>query len=497
MTLGNGEKCPVPFPERRRSVRMPTARRASFSARLLAGVPREGIAVELSREGLRICTRMPFPVGTLIDVELAPRDETRDSMPILVRGVVSHVTAGADREYAMGVYLRADRESRPRKFERGEIRLAMANALGRLSDSHFEETAPVALSSKEFRTFLFDPAHRARDRRRQMWAALALLALLLLAALLLAMGSPLHLSGGMALGSDSQPAAARALAASGKQDPHMGALTPWPAWNMPRRDANETDRATDASVALKDGIVSANRTGLSQGSSMTDMAPLVERPSRTDDSAAALFSERLRMASLSEDPAAFRPAIESEANASRAQRQDWVAAAASDRVRPAVAAEDRESASDDDGQAVAGPASWPIATETSDAVGQDLRLEVRKSAYQLVAYRGTTPLKTFRVGIGADDLTPTGSFTVSNKLVNPDWFHRGQIVKAGAPGNPLGKYWMGFAEKGTPTSYGIHVAVGQGWIGKSRGRGCIRIGHEDAEALFRLCPLGARVDILP
>jgi lipoprotein-anchoring transpeptidase ErfK/SrfK len=91
--------------------------------------------------------------------------------------------------------------------------------------------------------------------------------------------------------------------------------------------------------------------------------------------------------------------------------------------------------------------------------------------------------------------TPIGEFTVSTKLVNPEWTRAGQqAVSADDPNNPLGTRWMGFAEPGY-TSYGIHGTRKPETIGQHASNGCVRMRNESVEELFDLIPSGAKIQI--
>lgn len=103
----------------------------------------------------------------------------------------------------------------------------------------------------------------------------------------------------------------------------------------------------------------------------------------------------------------------------------------------------------------------------------------------------------FPVGLGRHNATPEGDFAIASKVMNPDWSDRGRIVKAGDPENPLGKRWMGLGAGERATSYGIHPTNQPDSIGADMSRGCIRMRPEDAETVFRLCPVGTLVCIEP
>lgn len=91
--------------------------------------------------------------------------------------------------------------------------------------------------------------------------------------------------------------------------------------------------------------------------------------------------------------------------------------------------------------------------------------------------------------------TPIGDFTISTKLVNPEWTRPGQrAIPYGDPENPLGVRWMGFGEAGY-TSYGIHGTTKPETIGTHASNGCVRMKNEHVEELFDLIPSGSVVHI--
>ncbi len=126
-----------------------------------------------------------------------------------------------------------------------------------------------------------------------------------------------------------------------------------------------------------------------------------------------------------------------------------------------------------------------------------LRIEVRKSTHSLTVLRGPVVLRVFLVGLGARDSTPEGEFRIARKITRPDWYHRGRSVPAGDPANPLGRLWLGLSSRGAPTPYGIHPSGDPAAVGANQGRGCILMRPEDAETVFRLCPVDTPVRISP
>ncbi len=115
---------------------------------------------------------------------------------------------------------------------------------------------------------------------------------------------------------------------------------------------------------------------------------------------------------------------------------------------------------------------------------------VDKKAYVLDVYLGDCFVRSFRVGLGADDSTPNGTWRVSSKLVNPTYYppRGGTIIAADDPANPLGERWIGLtgidgAALGQER-YGIHGTIEPESIGQSSSMGCIRLQNPDVELLY-------------
>ncbi len=99
--------------------------------------------------------------------------------------------------------------------------------------------------------------------------------------------------------------------------------------------------------------------------------------------------------------------------------------------------------------------------------------------------------KIYPVAVGKDSTpSPTGSFHVVARLVDPTYYHEGKVIAPG-PRNPLGNRWMGLDRKG----YGIHGTNAPQSIGKPASHGCIRMGKRDLEELFMMVKVGDAVEI--
>jgi len=128
--------------------------------------------------------------------------------------------------------------------------------------------------------------------------------------------------------------------------------------------------------------------------------------------------------------------------------------------------------------------------QTIKIIKGPFRAVVSKHTYTLDVYIGDTFVRSFSVGLGADDSTPTGEWKVVTKLMNPTYYppRGGEIIAADDPKNPLGERWIGLVGvSGAAVDqerYGIHGTNEPDSIGKNVSMGCIRLHNEDVEALY-------------
>jgi len=101
-------------------------------------------------------------------------------------------------------------------------------------------------------------------------------------------------------------------------------------------------------------------------------------------------------------------------------------------------------------------------------------------------------VKTYRVSCGANDTTPTGTFKITNKVIDPTWYSQSAVVPAGSPKNILGSRWLGISVPG----YGIHGTTAPKLIGKNVTAGCVRMNNADVEELYAIVPAGVPVTIV-
>lgn len=100
-------------------------------------------------------------------------------------------------------------------------------------------------------------------------------------------------------------------------------------------------------------------------------------------------------------------------------------------------------------------------------------------------------VRRYQVGIGSDEKTPLGQFTVEEKLENPTWYNPdGGVIEADDPENPLGEYWIGLGNH-----IGIHGTNDPTTIGRAASRGCLHLDDEEIAEVFSLLSRGSRVMI--
>ena len=112
-----------------------------------------------------------------------------------------------------------------------------------------------------------------------------------------------------------------------------------------------------------------------------------------------------------------------------------------------------------------------------------------KSQNTLTLKNGEEVVKVYRCSTGAGGITPTGTFKIVHRMVDPVW--KG-IVQPGDPENPLGTRWLGF----DLPQYGIHGTNEPDKIGQPVTKGCIRLANPEVEELYTLIPEGTIVTIV-
>lgn len=129
----------------------------------------------------------------------------------------------------------------------------------------------------------------------------------------------------------------------------------------------------------------------------------------------------------------------------------------------------------------------------------DWNILVVKEAFALLLRDGDELFKLYDVGIGRQNRTPKGTFTVTSKQKEPAWTPPGKIIPYGDPENVLGTRWLGLTPTGDTDpnlrGYGIHGTWEPETVGTAASEGCVRMKNEEVNELFDLVPRGTPVRI--
>jgi lipoprotein-anchoring transpeptidase ErfK/SrfK len=110
---------------------------------------------------------------------------------------------------------------------------------------------------------------------------------------------------------------------------------------------------------------------------------------------------------------------------------------------------------------------------------------------QLAVTEAGKVVAKFPIAVGAAvSPSPTGEFTIVNRVSNPAYYHHGSVIPSGE-NNPVGTRWLGLNKKG----YGIHGTNEPRSIGHGASHGCIRLRNRDMERLFTMLQVGDVVQI--
>lgn len=114
------------------------------------------------------------------------------------------------------------------------------------------------------------------------------------------------------------------------------------------------------------------------------------------------------------------------------------------------------------------------------ALQEPMRILIDKSTHTLALVSGNVLLRSYPVGLGGSR-TPTGEFTITEKVRNPN----------GRTNGTFGSRGMTLSD----TLYAIHGTDQPSSIGKDKSLGCIRMLKPDIEELFDLVSKGTKVVI--
>ncbi len=153
---------------------------------------------------------------------------------------------------------------------------------------------------------------------------------------------------------------------------------------------------------------------------------------------------------------------------------------------PAAAASPEEGTGTTDGQTA-------VAT-----INREILLELRSRTIHLV--ENGVRVRSWPVAIGDPSTpTPTGTFKVENKVLNPRYqsTSSGKINPAVGPNAPLGDRWIGFKMSG-PNQYGIHGTPWPHWVQTRAAvsNGCVRMLNPHVRELFDKVEVGTPVTVV-
>ena len=138
-------------------------------------------------------------------------------------------------------------------------------------------------------------------------------------------------------------------------------------------------------------------------------------------------------------------------------------------------------------------------------IGQNLKLVtgpfhavIDKNSYRADIFLGDgndrVLVRSFRVGLGEYNSTPTGLFKVrkNSKLINPPWTNprTREFFGADNPQNPIGERWIGLVgiEERTKdlSGLGMHGTIDPDSIGQDASMGCVRMHGEDVAQVYEM-----------
>ncbi len=133
--------------------------------------------------------------------------------------------------------------------------------------------------------------------------------------------------------------------------------------------------------------------------------------------------------------------------------------------------------------------------KTSQPETKNIHLELDLTKRRVFVFEDAKEIHSYPVAIGKPGWeTPTGTFKVRRLLKNPIWrsFYDDQVIPAGSPDNPLGKFWIEFWTDGKDV-IGFHATPYPDTVGKAISHGCVRMYEKDIEEMFKLVSLNTVV----
>lgn len=448
--------------ERRKSHRVPVVRRAIVHANEPKAPIPEGRIADMSATGLQLHTAAPLFPGSVIDLEIYAGGVIGVDPPDTLRATIVRVRPGEDGGYIAGCAY-------------APIGDVVNQPVDRLSESPPRMRVTTAANNSI-------PKRHERDYR---WLAALCLLLFLFAGTLLTV-----LSASIALpdvfGYTSDPVEERYVS-SAADNPVTDVGAPAEATDPGNLDIVDFGLPEDVGGLLEAGMAAMLDAEFDIAALAFHLA--VSNDSATEgEQAQADIGFAIANVALGQEGAADR-AIERVLRHNKPIPPVWRDAAA--RLDTLIELGSRGGITQ-----LMFAAGFTTGPPIVGALASDeFQIVVDRRGYTLSVIKAGEVVAVYPVGLGHGATTPAGNFTIANRIENPDWFNRGDVIPAGDPRNPLGGSWMGLADDRGPTPIGIHPTSEPKSIGANQSAGCIRMRPGDAEALFAVCRVGAPVTI--
>ncbi len=495
----------VPLPgevNRRRSERFDTQRQVMFSDYAAIGPLCHGTAMNMSSSGCCIETTSPEDIGTVVQLEVQHEPNNRESI-VLLKGRVVRVEKLGARHYAMGIQTETPALSSISTSLRGDAVVSQPTRQPHSVTSTPEIQEHVAAQKVTYRRV--EPAPlKPRGRSLEWTVTVALVTILVALFLLLLSQRRLRLEtekveagssyGGYEIAKKIPLAASKDSVSSTGSSSGRGEEEILMSLGLPdvKPETTKAVEAPDTPASL----LSVAQAALSSGDSLRAEKLFKQAGSHPKVSSiqrfVGLLGHARSAAERGERGLALKLLRDADSLGGKIP-EAWTNHAAEFKraLQSSRAIEDEFAPMDQ----VLNVTPISVANSTG-GTAPNIRIVVDTSDYVLNVLRDGEIAASFPVGLGRDGATPLGNFRVGNKITDPDWYNRGDIVLAGSPENPLGASWMGLAaNEGDPGSIGIHPTQQARSIGQPMSRGCVRMRPSDAEALFRLIPLGTPITI--
>lgn len=128
----------------------------------------------------------------------------------------------------------------------------------------------------------------------------------------------------------------------------------------------------------------------------------------------------------------------------------------------------------------------------AESAPPERRIVVSIPDCKLALMKNGRVVKIYSTAVGAPSSpTPSGTYTIVQRIPNPTWYGPNHKVVGPGKGNPVGTRWMGLSRKG----YGIHGTNNPRSIGHNASHGCVRMRNRDVEDLFARVSVGDVVEL--